>query len=207
MKQLIRIMIYKTFTRFASIAEAFAEERRIKKIRSECTIHPETKIMLTARFINHRHDPAKIVIDSNCWLRGEIMLARHGGEVIIGKHVFFGEHSRIWSAVKVIIGNNVLISHNVNIHDFDAHPTDHLLRKEQAEYILDSHTLPDHSFNVPESPVIIEDHVWIGFNSIILKGVRIGKGAIIGAGTVVVKDVPPFAVVIGNPAKIIRYTT
>jgi acetyltransferase-like isoleucine patch superfamily enzyme len=61
----------------------------------------------------------------------------------------------------------------------------------------------------PESqtkgPIILEDEVWVGINSLILSGVHIGKGAIIAAGAVVVKDVPPYAIVGGNPAKIIKY--
>ena len=56
-----------------------------------------------------------------------------------------------------------------------------------------------------EKPIIIEDDVWIGANSIILGGVKIGNGAIIGAGAVVTKDVPPRAIVAGNPAKLIKY--
>lgn len=54
-------------------------------------------------------------------------------------------------------------------------------------------------------PVIISDDVWIGARVTILPGVHIGKGAIIGAGAVVTKDVPEYAVVGGNPAKIIKY--
>jgi maltose O-acetyltransferase len=57
------------------------------------------------------------------------------------------------------------------------------------------------------SPVIIEDDVWIGARVIILKGVRVGRGAIIGAGAVVTKNVPPFSVVAGNPARVIRKRT
>jgi len=56
-------------------------------------------------------------------------------------------------------------------------------------------------------PVVIEDDVWLGARVIILAGVRIGKGAIIGAGAVVAKDVPPCAICVGNPARIIRYRT
>jgi tetrahydrodipicolinate N-succinyltransferase len=53
--------------------------------------------------------------------------------------------------------------------------------------------------------IIIEDDVWIGMNSTILSGVTVGKGAVIAYGSVVVKNVPPFAIVGGNPAKLIRY--
>jgi acetyltransferase-like isoleucine patch superfamily enzyme len=54
-------------------------------------------------------------------------------------------------------------------------------------------------------PVIIEDNVWIGFDTVVMPGVRLGKGSVIGSKTVIVKDVPPYAVVVGNPSKIIRY--
>lgn len=53
--------------------------------------------------------------------------------------------------------------------------------------------------------IIVEDDVWIGMNVLILSGVRIGKGAVIGAGAVVAKDIPAYAIVIGNPAKILKY--
>lgn len=51
----------------------------------------------------------------------------------------------------------------------------------------------------------MEDDVWIGMNSLILSGVKIGKGAVIGAGAVVAKDIPPYAIAIGNPCKIVKY--
>ena len=60
---------------------------------------------------------------------------------------------------------------------------------------------------LPPQPVIIEDGVWIGWRVIILPGVRIGKQAVIGAGAVITKDVPPYAVVGGVPARVIRYRT
>jgi acetyltransferase-like isoleucine patch superfamily enzyme len=56
-----------------------------------------------------------------------------------------------------------------------------------------------------KGPIVIEDEVWIGTRAIILSGVKIGKGAIIAAGSVITKDVPPYAIVGGNPAKIIKY--
>lgn len=58
---------------------------------------------------------------------------------------------------------------------------------------------------ISKGDIIVEDDVWIGYGSIILSGVHIGQGAIIAAGAVVTKDVPPYAIVGGNPAKIIKY--
>jgi maltose O-acetyltransferase len=54
-------------------------------------------------------------------------------------------------------------------------------------------------------PVVIEDDVWLGVRVIVLPGIRIGRGVVIGAGAVVTKDVPPFAICVGNPARIIRF--
>ena len=63
---------------------------------------------------------------------------------------------------------------------------------------------PEELKDVHSSPVIIENDAWIGFNATILKGVKIGEGAIIGAASVVTKDVAPYTIVAGNPAKLIR---
>jgi acetyltransferase-like isoleucine patch superfamily enzyme len=51
------------------------------------------------------------------------------------------------------------------------------------------------------APIVIEYDVWIGFNALIMKGVTLGKGAIIGAATMITKDVPPYAIMVGNPAR------
>ena len=54
-------------------------------------------------------------------------------------------------------------------------------------------------------PIVIGDGVWLGYNAIVMHGVSIGEGAVVAAGSVVTKDVPPLAIVGGNPAKLIRY--
>ena len=58
--------------------------------------------------------------------------------------------------------------------------------------------------NVKMAPVIIENKVWIGFNAAILKGVTIGEGSVIGAMSIVTKNIPPYSIVAGNPARILR---
>lgn len=59
--------------------------------------------------------------------------------------------------------------------------------------------------SISKGPVVIEDDVWIGFRAVILSGVTVGRGAVVGAGAVVSKDVPPYAIVVGNPAIIKRH--
>jgi maltose O-acetyltransferase len=59
-------------------------------------------------------------------------------------------------------------------------------------------------FDIQSKPILIEDDVWIGFNSAVLKGVTIGKGSIVAACSVVTKDVPEFVIVAGNPAKVVK---
>lgn len=64
--------------------------------------------------------------------------------------------------------------------------------------------LPVHGQVYVDAPTDVEDHVWIGFRAIILSGVTIGEGSIVGAGAVVTKDVEPYTIVAGVPAKLIR---
>jgi acetyltransferase-like isoleucine patch superfamily enzyme len=86
---------------------------------------------------------------------------------------------------KVTIGNNVIITHGVVI-----------LSHDQTAILMGQ--------NNHEKHTIIHDNVFIGVNSVILAGVRIGKNSIIGSGTIVTKDVPPLSLVVGNPGKIIK---
>ncbi|WP_375379490.1 acyltransferase [Hymenobacter volaticus] len=113
---------------------------------------------------------------------------------------------------RVEIGNDVLLSWGCTILDNNAHSTNWYERKNDVldwKRGLDENkigTYKDWSV-VKTAPVIIKDKAWIGFNVIILKGVTIGEGAIVGAGSVVTKDVPDFAIVAGNPAKFIKYVS
>jgi maltose O-acetyltransferase len=71
----------------------------------------------------------------------------------------------------------------------------------------DQHDVVRHWELPPSDPVIIEDYVWIGSKVVILPGVRIGRGAVIGAGSIVTKDIPPRCVAAGNPARVLRHLT
>jgi len=94
----------------------------------------------------------------------------------------------IRAASYISIGNDCVFASDVKIVDHDHHLS----------------PIERHSTNYPSAPITIEDNVWVGFNVVILKGVKIGKNSVIGAGSVVVKDIPPNCVAAGIPAKIIK---
>ncbi len=164
-----------------------------------------TKFKNTARVENISKNKFNISIGKFSIIRGELLTFQHGGKIVIGDYCYIGEQSKIWSSINVKIGNRVLIAHNVNIHDNNAHPLDSEQRHNQFKLIISEKCHPKEDKTLNEKPIIIEDDVWIGFNSTILKGVTIGKGAIVAACTLVTKDVPQNVIVAGNPAQIIKY--
>lgn len=157
----------------------------------------------TTKIFNYQNDRAKIGIGSNTHIRGEILVFGYGGNISIGERCFIGENSRVWSSANILIGNDVLISHNVNIIDTNSHEINHIDRAEGFWHLINN-SQPIKSDNIISSPITIGNYAWINFGSIILKGVSIGEGAIVAAGSIVTKDVPPFTLVAGVPAKVIK---
>jgi acetyltransferase-like isoleucine patch superfamily enzyme len=150
-----------------------------------------------SRVSNIRGQREAISIGTQSVIGGELLTFRHGGSIRLGSWCFVGEGSRIWSAEKIEIGDRVLISHGVNIHDCDAHPKDLKARHEQFRNIVTTGHPPEIS-SIAAAPVVIEDDAWIGFNATVLKGVRIGRGSIVAACSVVTRDVPPNSLFIGD---------
>jgi acetyltransferase-like isoleucine patch superfamily enzyme len=136
-------------------------------------------------------------------IAGQISILVPEARVQIGNFCFIGKGSRIWCQSAITIGNNVLIAHLVDIHDTDSHSLDAGRRRIETDARFRNGQPKDWS-DVASKPIVIEDDVWIGYKSSIMKGVRIGTGAVVAAGSVVTKDVPAHAVVAGNPATIIR---
>lgn len=114
-------------------------------------------------------------------------------ELIVGNDTYIGPGFSISISKKVVIGNKCHIASNVIIMDNDGHPLDP--DKRAKHQTVDKENI---------LPVIIEDNVWIGSNSIILKGVIIHKYSVIAAQSVVSRNVEQYTVVAGNPAKVIK---
>jgi acetyltransferase-like isoleucine patch superfamily enzyme len=104
----------------------------------------------------------------------------------INEKLSIGDFVSISSDVKFVLGGNHAMG-NLSTFPFKAK----LLREGNESY--------------SKGPIIVGDDVWIGMNCVILSGLKIGQGAVIAAGSVVVGDIPPYSIVGGNPAKIIKY--
>ena len=117
---------------------------------------------------------------------------------IIGNYTYVGRYSTITAAT---IGKYCSIAPFATIG-----PGEHLLDSASTSERIND-LIPNRSSDLTSKKVIIGNDVWIGTNTVILRGVTVGDGAVIAAGAVVTKDVPPYAIVGGVPAKIIRYRT
>lgn len=125
-------------------------------------------------------------------------------DVRIGAHACIGKHTYVQVGTEILsakIGAFCSIGTNCHIGMYE-HPIDNVSTSSRLYLqMLDGKAFYT---DIPE-PAVIGNDVWIGSNSTVLGGVHIGDGAVIGAGAVVTKDVPPYAVVGGVPAKIIKY--
>ena len=134
-------------------------------------------------------------------------LVEQNAKLTIGNNVGMSS-TRVWTHDAVTIGNNVQIGANVLIIDTDTHQLDYRLRRNPNDAFFsglsNSEIWQKKSDGTKSSPVYIEDDVWIGAHSIILKGVTIGARSIIGAGSVVTKSIPADSIAAGNPCKVIR---
>lgn len=115
----------------------------------------------------------------------------YGYNIEVGDNFFANYNLTILDVAKVVIGNNVQIAPNVSIYTA-GHPIHPDSRSSGYEYGI---------------PVTIGDNVWIGGDVVILPGVTIGSSSIIGAGSVVTKDVPEWVIAAGNPCKVVRKIT
>jgi len=137
------------------------------------------------------------------YIDGVISMLTPEARCSIGEHSFLGSNSRLWVQQRITVGNFVLIAPRVDIFDNDSHPLDAMLRREDTINHLEFRRAMNWT-HVAAADVVIEDDVWIGTKSTIMKGVHLGRGAVVAAASVVTRDVPPFTLVGGNPAREIR---
>jgi acetyltransferase-like isoleucine patch superfamily enzyme len=149
----------------------------------------------------HSQEKEALVIGAHCTMDGVHFDLGERGRMVIGDYCYF-TNAVLLCDLEVRIGNYVVIGWNTTVCDTDFHPL------APAERIADAIACSPLGKGRPrpsilKRPVVIEDDVWIGPNATILKGVSIGAGAWVEAGSLVTRDVAPRARVLGNPAQVI----
>lgn len=130
----------------------------------------------------------KFVMGKNSTIEDFCTINNGVGDVIIGDNSLIGMSNVIIGPVN--IGNNVIMAQNIVVS---------ALNHEYRDV-----TIPIHAQKILTNPIVIEDDCWIAANAVITSGVTIGKHSVVAANAVVTKNVPPFSVAAGNPAKIIK---
>ncbi len=181
-------------------AEMRAHHAWLRFIRF-ASIDRSSRLGPNAWCVNHSAETSAIEVRARAVCRGLLRIEKFGaGRITLGSDSYIGDDCLLSSAAGIDIGAHALIAHGVQIFDNDSHPLDSAarladyasVRRQSARAVIAS------------VPVAIGEHAWIGFNAIIVKGVTVGRNAIVAAGSVVTRDVPEAVVVAGNPAVVVK---
>lgn len=132
----------------------------------------------------------RLIVGPWSWIGDGVALRAHGGRITVGAKAIVGGGTTVNAYLDVTIGEGALIADDVHITDFD-HRTDRL-------------DVPIKDQGIVTAPVRIGPDVWLGRGVTVLRGVDIGRGSVIGAHAVVTRDVPPYSVAVGAPARVVR---
>ena len=151
----------------------------------------QSNLVLKSGYSNGKK--GKLILENKAELEHGVLMHLYGGILKIGENTFIGPYTCIYAHGNISIGKNVLIA-------------------MQTTIVSSNHTMGNRNDNIRDlpdklMPVSICDNVWIGAGCRILGGITIGEGAVVGAGSVVTKDIPPFGIAVGNPAVVIKYRT
>lgn len=179
------------FTRVHAVHALRLLRMRARLARTGADVHLHGMSFLgTGVELTARRGSGRLHVGPWCWLGDGVALRSHTGRVSVGAKVVIGGGTTVNSYLDVTIGDGTLIADDVHITDFD-HRTDRL-------------DVPIKDQGVVAAPVRIGPDVWLGRGVTVLRGVDIGRGSVIGAHAVVTKDVPPYSVAVGVPARVVR---
>lgn len=179
--------------------------------RRQARVATSTRLLrhFSVAFLVSPEDRIYLHVGEQCMLNAAITFESVDGEVRIGDRTYVGNDCSIISRNLIEIGSDVTMAWGITVYDHNSHSLDWRQRARVVKHFYRTYGTPDcfagiDWTDVGSAPIVISDRVWIGFGAVILKGVTIGEGAIVGACSVVSRDVEPYTVVAGNPAVLIR---
>jgi acetyltransferase-like isoleucine patch superfamily enzyme len=187
---------------------------RLKQLRSKLKVFHKQAVIgdmfeygFLAQIKNEAGDRNRITIGHHSRLNG-LLVCKSEGRIEMGNYSSIQDRARILCRKHIKIGHYVGIGDGTVVCDYDGIPKD---AEERVKYMTQ---IMSYNLNVPDleegsesseaSPIIIEDVAWVGAGCVISKGVRLGEACIVARNAVVLSDVPPFTIVAGNPAKVVK---
>jgi maltose O-acetyltransferase len=159
-------------------------------VQEVISLLPSTRLVLKLRAAYYRRVLRRC--GTSLVTRQHVIL-RHTRNISIGDHVMLNRGATVTAHTPIEIGNDCLIGPGAVLHNGD--------------HRFDQVDVPIRRQGFSSAPIVLEDDVWIGANAIVLSGVRVGRGSVVAGGSVVTRDVPPYTIVAGIPAKQISRRT
>lgn len=174
-----------------------------RMFKRACLLGEDVAIGPDASCSNGSGDVRRVWVADHATIYG-VLTCGPEGRIVVGRHSYIGGRTLVESMASVCIGDDVAISHDCYIMDSNSHPTSPAVRRSTLREFAETRRNVERLAETDRAPIEIQSNVWIGFNSIILKGVTVGRGSIVACGSVVTANVPPFSVAAGNPARVVK---
>ena len=199
----LRALLHSGLARFIDTTPYSQTEQWRRRLNGRLSIGTGTRVR-NARLVVRDPQGCRLDIGSDSDINANITLERRAARVTIGCRTHVGGGTLLDAAHSIAIGDGVLIAFDVLIMDHNSHAIPFIERSNDVEEWMRG---GKDWKNVKTGAITVHSRSWVGARSIILKGVTIGEGAIVAAGSVVTKDVPAWTIVGGNPARVIRELT
>ncbi len=154
-------------------------------------------------------DRKYVTIGERGLIKAQFTFESQQGEVHIGNNTHIGGAQFICKT-RIDVGNDVTMAWGITLYDHDSHSTNWEYRQHDNEQCYKDLIETGNNIarkdwsHVNSAPIKIEDKVWIGMDVLILKGVTIGEGCVVAARSVVTKNTPPYSLIAGNPARVVK---
>lgn len=185
--------------------------KMVRLYRRSYVIGSTTVLLPGFRIIDPKSSAKRLHIGADCVLAGTIVFETPDqGCIHIGNRCHIGGGTQLISRSAIVVEDDVTIAWNCTIYDHDSHSLSWDERRndtlqEVADYAATGNPIANKDWsNVNTKSIRVGKRAWLGFGVTVLKGVEIGEGAVVGAGSVVTRNVLPYTVVAGNPARVVK---